>query len=208
MCSARSAPSRSIFIPVRPTAPGIGPITPLEVLDNAGPTPLGMPRPTDPDQDPLTVRIIGLPRGGEMRIDGRIAALGRGVLGRAVHDRDLQAGRQDAGPAGTLDILVEDGRGGSVTASLPITVRRRTIRPYCRDRTCSGCPAGPGHPAANQPGRRSADRHHHRSAARHRPQRGGDPACRGSCQPAGTVEADILAGGWICRFGGQPALHR
>src|ERR1700733_1752329 len=55
--------------PNRP--PEVGTITPLEVTEVAGPTPLGIPQPTDPDQDPITVRIIGLPRFGEVRINGK-----------------------------------------------------------------------------------------------------------------------------------------
>ena len=60
--------------PNRP--PQIGAIPPLEVRDNAGPTPLPIPQPTDPDQDPLTVRITGLPRSGEVRIEGRLVTPG------------------------------------------------------------------------------------------------------------------------------------
>ena len=65
------------FYPRPPNRPPIiGQIATLEVLDTAGPTPLGIPRPTDPDQDPLTVRIIGLPRSGEVRVDARRATSG------------------------------------------------------------------------------------------------------------------------------------
>src|SRR6201999_4563296 len=59
--------------PNRP--PVIGAVTPLVVADNAPPTALNIPQPTDPDQDPLTVRIIGLPRSGEVRLDGRPVAM-------------------------------------------------------------------------------------------------------------------------------------
>ena len=48
--------------PNRP--PTIGAIAKLEISGAAGPTPLGVPRPTDPDDDPLTVRIVGLPQRG------------------------------------------------------------------------------------------------------------------------------------------------
>ena len=106
--------------PNRP--PQIGVIPPLEVRDNAGPTLLPIPKPTDPDQDPLTVRITGLPRSGEVRIDGRLVTPG------AVYGVDRFATAtykptgNTLGEVGTLDILVEDGRGGSVLGSLPISV--------------------------------------------------------------------------------------
>ena len=102
--------------------PVIGTISPLEVKDSAGPTPLGIPKPTDPDQDPLTVRITGLPRAGEIRIEGKLVAAGD------VYpvDRFMTATFKPTGTAqgdvGTLDILVEDGRGGSVLGSLPIRI--------------------------------------------------------------------------------------
>src|SRR5215469_1724794 len=60
--------------PNRP--PQLSAIPPLEVRDTAGPTPLPIPRPTDPDQDPLTVRITGLPRSGEVRIEGQLVTPG------------------------------------------------------------------------------------------------------------------------------------
>ena len=81
--------------PNRP--PQLGAIPPLEVRDNAGPTPLPIPKPTDPDQDPLTVRITGLPRSGEVRIEGRPVTPGRGLQCRSLRDGDLQADRNDAG---------------------------------------------------------------------------------------------------------------
>src|SRR4051812_13914867 len=63
------------FYPRPPNRPPvIGSIKPLEVTEVSGPAALGVPEPTDPDQDPLTVRIIGLPRFGEVRIDGHTVA--------------------------------------------------------------------------------------------------------------------------------------
>jgi formylglycine-generating enzyme required for sulfatase activity len=107
--------------PNRP--PEIAAITPLEVLETAGPTPLSLPQPTDPDQDPLTIRIIGLPRFGEVRIDGKPAALNTVVTPERLKTATFKPDGKTTGSAGTLDILVEDGRGGSITGSLPIAVR-------------------------------------------------------------------------------------
>src|SRR5208282_2566413 len=108
-------------LPNRP--PVIGAITPLEVTETAGATPLGLPEPSDPDQDPLTIRIIGLPRFGEVRVDGRTAEINTVVPAERFKTAVFKPDGKTVGPAGNLDILVEDGRGGSVTASLPITVR-------------------------------------------------------------------------------------
>jgi formylglycine-generating enzyme required for sulfatase activity len=107
--------------PNRP--PEIAAIAPLEVTEIAGPTPLGMPPPMDPDQDPLSIRIIGLPRFGELRIDGRPAVMNSVFSAEHLKTATYKPDGKTIGPAGTLDILVEDGRGGSINASLPITVR-------------------------------------------------------------------------------------
>jgi formylglycine-generating enzyme required for sulfatase activity len=114
--------------------PVIGSIPPLEVRDDAGPTALPIPRPTDPDQDPLTVRITGLPRAGELRIEGRQVTPGEVYS----VDRFMTATFKPTGNAhgnlGTLDILVEDGRGGSVMGSLPISVTASNRAPVVEAR--------------------------------------------------------------------------
>jgi formylglycine-generating enzyme required for sulfatase activity len=107
--------------PNRP--PEIPAVNALELTDTAGPTPLGIPQPTDPDQDPLTIRVIGLPRSGEVRIDGKAVAVNTVVSAERFKTATFKPDGKSLGPAGSVEILVEDGRGGSVTASLPITVR-------------------------------------------------------------------------------------
>jgi formylglycine-generating enzyme required for sulfatase activity len=118
--------------PNRP--PQIGVIPPLEVRDNAGPSVLPIPKPTDPDQDPLTVRITGLPRSGEVRIEGRLVTPGA-VYGV---DRFATATYKPTGTTlgdvGTLDILVEDGRGGSVLGSLPVSIVASNRPPVAESR--------------------------------------------------------------------------
>src|SRR5580692_2849083 len=97
------------FYPRPPNrSPEIAAITQLEVTDVAGPTPLGMPQPTDPDQDPLSIRIIGLPRFGEVRIDGHPAAMNAVVSADRLKTATFKPDGKSIGPAGTFDILVED----------------------------------------------------------------------------------------------------
>jgi len=112
------------FYPRPPNRPPvIGVMTGLELADVAGPTPLGMPQPTDPDQDPLTVRIIGLPRAGEVRVEGRLSAVNSVYAAdRFIAGATYKPDGKSVGPVGTIDLLVEDGRGASITASLPITI--------------------------------------------------------------------------------------
>jgi formylglycine-generating enzyme required for sulfatase activity len=107
--------------PNRP--PEIAAITPLEVTEASGPTPLGLPQPTDPDQDPLTIRIIGLPRFGEVRIDGKPVTINTVISAERIKTGVYKPDGKTLGQAGTFDVLIEDGRGGSITASLPVVVR-------------------------------------------------------------------------------------
>jgi formylglycine-generating enzyme required for sulfatase activity len=106
--------------PNRP--PEIAAIAPLQVTDASGPTSLGLPRPTDPDQDPLSIRVIGLPRGGEVRVGERIVALNEVLTVDRLMTATFKPDGSRVGPVGTFDFLIEDGRGASVLGSLPVTV--------------------------------------------------------------------------------------
>src|SRR3954447_2518080 len=106
--------------PNRP--PQLASIAGLEVKDLAGPTPLPIPRPTDPDQDPLSVRVTGLPRSGEVRGEGKPVTPGAVYAADRFATATYKPDGSATGPVGTLDILVEDGRGGSVMGSLAINV--------------------------------------------------------------------------------------
>ena len=129
------------FYPRPPNRPPVvGAITELQVTDVAGPTPLGIPRPTDPDDDPLTVRIIGLPRSGEVRVDGKLVTPNDVVSLEKFMTATYKSDGKSLGRAGTFDFLVEDGRGANVIGSLPIAVvssnhppvveAERTVRIY------------------------------------------------------------------------------
>jgi formylglycine-generating enzyme required for sulfatase activity len=111
------------FFPRPPNRPPtIGPIVKLEVSDVAGPTPLGSPRPTDPDDDPLTVRIVGLPHAGEVRIDGKQVATNDVVSLEKFMTAMYKPDGTAHGEVGTFDFLVDDGRGGNVMGSVPIVI--------------------------------------------------------------------------------------
>ncbi|HEX6843020.1 MAG TPA: SUMF1/EgtB/PvdO family nonheme iron enzyme [Stellaceae bacterium] len=111
------------FYPRPPNRPPVvGAIAELQVTDVSGPTALGIPRPTDPDDDPLTVRVIGLPRAGEIRIDGKLAAANDVVSLEKFMTATYKSDGKTLGRVGTFDFLVEDGRGGNAMGVLPITV--------------------------------------------------------------------------------------
>jgi formylglycine-generating enzyme required for sulfatase activity len=111
------------FYPRPPNRPPLlAAIPALEVKDSAGPTPLPIPRPADPDQDPLSIRITGLPRAGEVRVEGRMVTPGAVYAADRFASATYKPDGSTTGPVGTLDILVEDGRGGSALGSLAIAV--------------------------------------------------------------------------------------
>jgi formylglycine-generating enzyme required for sulfatase activity len=118
--------------PNRP--PQIGTIPPLEVRDTAGPTPLPIPKPTDPDQDPLTIRVLGLPRSGEVRIEGRIVAPGAAYSVDRFATATYKPTGSAQGDVGTFDFLVDDGRGGNTLGSLSITVTPSNRPPVAEPR--------------------------------------------------------------------------
>ncbi|HEX2117400.1 MAG TPA: caspase family protein, partial [Alphaproteobacteria bacterium] len=98
------------FYPRPPNrAPEIAPIVALQVTDAAGPTPLGIQRPTDPDQDPLSIRVIGLPRGGEVRVGERLVALNDVLTVDRFMAATFKPDGTRFGQIGTFDFLVEDG---------------------------------------------------------------------------------------------------
>jgi formylglycine-generating enzyme required for sulfatase activity len=102
--------------------PAIGSIAKLEVSDAAGPTPLAVPRPTDPDGDPLTVRITGLPQTGQVRVDGKQVAANDIVTLEKFMTATYKPDGAAHGSVGTFDFQVEDGRGGNAPGSVPIFV--------------------------------------------------------------------------------------
>jgi formylglycine-generating enzyme required for sulfatase activity len=111
------------FYPRPPNRPPLlSSIPGFEVRDTAGPTPLPITRPTDPDQDPLSIRVTGLPRSGEVRVEGRPVTPGAIYAADRFATATYKPDGSTTGPVGTLDILVEDGRGGSVMGSLTIAV--------------------------------------------------------------------------------------
>jgi formylglycine-generating enzyme required for sulfatase activity len=111
------------FFPRPPNSPPvIGQIKPLEVPDTTGPTLLGIPRPTDPDDDPLTIRVVGLPQSGEIRIDGKLVGVNDAISLEKFMAATYKPDGKQLGKVGTFDFVIDDGRGGTVVGVLPITV--------------------------------------------------------------------------------------
>jgi formylglycine-generating enzyme required for sulfatase activity len=94
----------------------------LDLIDTAGATPLGLARPTDPDNDPLTVRIVGLPAKGEIRIDGKPAARDDVVSLEKFMSATYTPAKNALGDVGPFRFQVDDGRGGKASGEIAVTV--------------------------------------------------------------------------------------
>jgi hypothetical protein len=82
----------------------------------------GSAAPTDSDDDPLTVPIIGLPHAGEVRIDGKQVATNDVVSLEKFMTAIYKPDGKTHGEVGTFDFLGDDGRGGNAMGSVPIVV--------------------------------------------------------------------------------------
>ncbi|HET6521396.1 MAG TPA: caspase family protein, partial [Geminicoccaceae bacterium] len=102
--------------------PVVADAPPLEVLDSAGPTPLAIAAPTDPDGDPLTVAVTGLPRGGEVRVGGRAVRVGDWLTVEQLAAAGYSPDRSLTGDAGAFEFRVEDDRGGTALGHVRVAV--------------------------------------------------------------------------------------
>jgi formylglycine-generating enzyme required for sulfatase activity len=95
---------------------------PLQLLDNAGATPLAVPAPTDPDQDRLVVQVAGLPRGGGILVGGRTVLIGDYLTVEQLSSAAFRPDGSLHGDAGAFAYLVTDGQGGSARGAVPIAI--------------------------------------------------------------------------------------
>lgn len=103
--------------------PVIADATALEVLDNAGPTSLGLEPPTDPEGDILTVRVTGLPERGLVRLGERTLRAGDSLSPAELGRLTFAPAGAVSGPAGSFSYIVRDDRGGDAGSALSIAVR-------------------------------------------------------------------------------------
>lgn len=104
--------------PNRP--PVVGRIEPLRVRDDAGAVALGLPQPTDPDDDRLTIEVAGLPEHGIVTRGGERVAVGDELDAADLAELRYEPERNYAGEAGMVDLMIDDGKGGMAGARLPI----------------------------------------------------------------------------------------
>ena len=103
--------------------PVVPPAPPVTVADNAGPTVLGIPGPSDPDDDPLVVQVGALPQGGTVLVGDRALLIGDYLTVEQLRAASFRPDGSRLGDAGSFDYTVSDGRGGSTKGSVAITVQ-------------------------------------------------------------------------------------
>ncbi len=84
-------------------------------------TNLGLSLPTDPDNDPMTVRILQLPSPGEMLLNGGVVRVGDEFAHRELAALEFRATAVDLASS-RFSYEVDDGRGGVVPASVSLSV--------------------------------------------------------------------------------------
>ncbi|MBK1838510.1 SUMF1/EgtB/PvdO family nonheme iron enzyme [Azospirillum sp. YIM B02556] len=107
--------------PNRP--PVLGELRALTLSDRAGPEPLAPGKPTDPDDDQMYARVTGLPRGGTVRVGERSVLIGDYLTVDQLAATSFKPDGSFRGEAGAFEFLVADGRGGTVTGTIPVTIR-------------------------------------------------------------------------------------
>jgi formylglycine-generating enzyme required for sulfatase activity len=118
------------FIEPKPNQrPELPRLSTLEVLDDAGPTPLGIGRPMDPDGDPLTVEVSSLPVDGAVRIGDHEVAIGDVLTPDQLTTATYSPRAGATGDVGSFAFLLRDNRGGTTLGRVPIAVERSNKPP-------------------------------------------------------------------------------
>ena len=118
------------FIEPKPNErPQMPRIAALEVLDDASATPLGIGRPIDPDDDPITVEVSGLPINGTVKIGDQEISIGDILTADQLTRATYSPLQGSAGDAGSFAFLLRDDRGGTTLGRLPILVERSNKAP-------------------------------------------------------------------------------
>ncbi|MFO1073302.1 MAG: SUMF1/EgtB/PvdO family nonheme iron enzyme [Geminicoccaceae bacterium] len=111
------------FNPKPPNRPPVLAATPpLEVLDDAGATALGIAAPTDPDGDSLVVQITQLPRGGNVLVSGRPVLIGEYLTAEQLRSAAFDPDGSLEGEAGTFQFLVDDRQGGQTRGAVAVLI--------------------------------------------------------------------------------------
>lgn len=112
--------------PVMVQAPNRPPVVvaapPFQAPGNAGPMPLAIPQPADPDNDPVKVRITQIPLGGVVISGGKPVEIGDTLTPEQIAAAQFDPDGGFVGQAGSLVFEVTDARGGAATGTVAVTI--------------------------------------------------------------------------------------
>jgi formylglycine-generating enzyme required for sulfatase activity len=132
------------FVPPKPNRrPELPRLAPLQVLDDAGPTPVGIGQPMDPDGDPLTVEVSGLPIKGSIKVADRELAIGDTLTVAELSSVTYSPMRGAVGEAGSFSFLIRDDHGATTIGRVPVTVDRANQPPVIESQSVLTLPAIP-----------------------------------------------------------------
>jgi formylglycine-generating enzyme required for sulfatase activity len=118
------------FFPPKPNQrPQLPRLAPLQVLDDAGPTPIGIGQPVDPDGDPMTIEVSGLPIKGTVKVADRELSIGDVLSVQQLTSATYSPLAGAVGEAGSFAFLVRDDHGATTIGRVPITVERANQAP-------------------------------------------------------------------------------
>ncbi|MBP2294812.1 SUMF1/EgtB/PvdO family nonheme iron enzyme [Azospirillum rugosum] len=103
--------------------PRLADVKTLEVFDRGGAEPVGIGRPTDPDNDQLFAQVTGLPRGGSVRIGDRVVLIGDYLTVDQLVATTFKPDATHLGDGGSFDFAVMDGRGGVARGGVPVLIK-------------------------------------------------------------------------------------
>jgi formylglycine-generating enzyme required for sulfatase activity/uncharacterized caspase-like protein len=111
------------FHPLPPNHPPVvPPLPPVEMSDKGVPTRLAISGLTDPDGDPLVVRISGLPKGGTLRLGDRTLLIGDSLTPEQLAQVTFTPDGSMTGQAGAFTFVADDGHGATVSGSLFVKI--------------------------------------------------------------------------------------
>ncbi len=115
-------------------APQLGDIKPLVVEDGAGAVNAEIATPRDPDNDDLSIEVMGLPSSGTLKkADETAIKFGDELTVAELSALAYQPTQGETGSAGAFLFVVRDGQGGVKAGRLPIDVIRSNKVPVVAD---------------------------------------------------------------------------
>ncbi len=95
----------------------------VETVVGVGPVPLGVPAPSDPDGDRLSIRVESAPNGGTLRVGSRVLGDGDSFAAEDLDQLTFEpaSGSQDG--TARLRYSVLDGRGGTANGAVTLSIK-------------------------------------------------------------------------------------